>query len=202
MYTVIQETRNARGERLILHCPNIVNLCIDAYDGEKQCGRLYHQYTDREVPFRTIFEALERMERLYDVLQYPQPATRIRSFAPESGAGERRPGSGNGAEGSVQETGTGRKQAQTFDTVVGHRGEQASFLVYVQFRQCSSWQGELTWMEGRQRKAFRSVLELLRLIDSAATARGEGRAESDSSSGERRVRREKEARAESGFHGK
>lgn len=80
MYTAIQEMRDERGERLTLHSPNIVNLCIDSYDEEKQCGRLYHQYTDHTVCFSSLFEALERMERLYDEIQFPQAATRLRSF--------------------------------------------------------------------------------------------------------------------------
>ena len=116
MYTVIQEMRGASGERLILHGPNIINLCIDDYGREKQCGRLYHQYTDQKMSFSTLFEALEKMEQLYDELQFPQATTRIRSFIPEqnAGGGKRRtaaePGRACGAE---EAEAAGRERARS-----------------------------------------------------------------------------------------
>jgi hypothetical protein len=39
--------------------------------------------------------------------------------------------------------------------------------VRVLFRQNASWQGSVTWMEGRQEESFRSALELLLLMKSA-----------------------------------
>ena len=47
------------------------------------------------------------------------------------------------------------------------RGNLATFAVRIMFRRNSSWQGSVTWMEGDQQENFRSVLELLLLIDSA-----------------------------------
>ena len=38
------------------------------------------------------------------------------------------------------------------------------------FRQNASWQGELLWMEKNARQSFRSVLELITLMDSALRA--------------------------------
>jgi hypothetical protein len=46
-------------------------------------------------------------------------------------------------------------------------GAKATFHIKVIFRQNTSWQGTIIWSEGRQEKPFRSVLELLLLIDSA-----------------------------------
>ena len=43
----------------------------------------------------------------------------------------------------------------------------ATFKVKVLFRQSASWQGKLSWGEGKQELAFRSALELVKLIDSA-----------------------------------
>ncbi len=43
----------------------------------------------------------------------------------------------------------------------------ASFLVRVQFRQNSSWQGTMIWMERKESCAFRSLLELLNLVAEA-----------------------------------
>lgn len=45
-------------------------------------------------------------------------------------------------------------------------GELGSFVVRVQHKQNSSWQGRITWVEKDRTANFRSALELLKLIDS------------------------------------
>ena len=47
------------------------------------------------------------------------------------------------------------------------KGERATFVVQIQYRQNATWQGQVLWAEKDERKAFRSALELLKLIDSA-----------------------------------
>ena len=47
------------------------------------------------------------------------------------------------------------------------RGSAATFEMRVLFRQNASWQGELLWLEKNTRQSFRSVLELITLMDSA-----------------------------------
>lgn len=46
-------------------------------------------------------------------------------------------------------------------------GELGTFVVRVQHRQNSSWQGCITWVEKNRTLRFRSVWELLKLIVSA-----------------------------------
>ena len=46
-------------------------------------------------------------------------------------------------------------------------GQLATFSLKILFRQNASWQGSVFWHEGRQEERFRSVLELLLLINSA-----------------------------------
>ena len=50
------------------------------------------------------------------------------------------------------------------------KGEKATFIVQVQFRQNASWQGEITWTEGKKKQRFRSALEMLKLMDEAMAA--------------------------------
>ena len=45
----------------------------------------------------------------------------------------------------------------------------ATFIIRVLYRQHGSWQGEIRWCEGKLEERFRSVLELLLLMDSAMT---------------------------------
>ena len=47
------------------------------------------------------------------------------------------------------------------------RGEAATFALRILFRQNASWQGSITWLEGEAEQSFRSVLELILLMDSA-----------------------------------
>ena len=47
------------------------------------------------------------------------------------------------------------------------KGELATFYIKIRFRQNSSWQGNITWREGGKTEDFRSVFELLKIIDSA-----------------------------------
>lgn len=50
------------------------------------------------------------------------------------------------------------------------KGEGATFLLHVQYRQNSTWQGTLEWLEGKQRVAFRSTLELIQLMEQVVGA--------------------------------
>ena len=47
------------------------------------------------------------------------------------------------------------------------RGSRATFELQILFRQHTSWQGVLFWKEQHREQSFRSVLELILLMDSA-----------------------------------
>ena len=47
------------------------------------------------------------------------------------------------------------------------KGNAATFVVSVLFRQNASWQGTIQWCDGREKLQFRSVLELLYIMNSA-----------------------------------
>lgn len=46
-------------------------------------------------------------------------------------------------------------------------GRIATFAVHICFRRNCSWQGSLRWLEGNEKQRFRSVLELVYLMNSA-----------------------------------
>jgi hypothetical protein len=48
-------------------------------------------------------------------------------------------------------------------------GKLATFSLRVLFQQNASWQGVITWLEGRQSQSFRSVLDLTHHLNSALT---------------------------------
>lgn len=45
---------------------------------------------------------------------------------------------------------------------------KATFVVQIQYRQNSTWQGQVLWKEASEHRYFRSELELIKLIDNAA----------------------------------
>ena len=49
----------------------------------------------------------------------------------------------------------------------GTRGDLGTFVVCVQHRENGSWQGYVTWMEKNKTVNFRSVWEMVQLIDEA-----------------------------------
>ena len=48
-----------------------------------------------------------------------------------------------------------------------HRGELSTFVVYIQYRQNATWQGDIVWVEQGAMRSFRSALEMLKLMDNA-----------------------------------
>ena len=46
-------------------------------------------------------------------------------------------------------------------------GDMGTFVIRVQHRQHSSWQGRVTYLEENKSVYFRSVLELIKIIDGA-----------------------------------
>lgn len=43
----------------------------------------------------------------------------------------------------------------------------SSFLIRIQYRQNSSWQGLIQWLDGRKTRHFRSFLEMVMLMQEA-----------------------------------
>lgn len=161
-------------ERRVWHSSNMVNLCLDTWNEKVQSGKLYHIYTGEPVEFSSLFEAVNRMEELYDAISFPQASTNLRSFQVERRikAYETEPDicvlKPNGKE---------IKEVEKFNKVIEHRGAQATFLIRVMYRQHSSWQGEVTWVDRQKKEYFRSALELIRLLNSAFDTKGKKDAE-------------------------
>lgn len=118
-------------------------VCIDSYINGIPVGRFYNPYLEAGRIFQSTSQFLLEMERTLDAMDFPQAFATTRAFAPPP----------------VRMTGPPEE--------LPCRGEKATFAVKVLFRQNASWQGTLTWLEGQREQSFRSVLELLLLMDSA-----------------------------------
>ena len=139
--------------------PNAVVLCVHRSDRGRLSGELYHSYAQSAAPFENTEQMTRHMERLYDWLDFPRRGTNSRSFAENHPAASR----GVGARMSGQE----RVKIMSDGSLLQKHGDIGTFIVRVQHRQNSSWQGRITWMEEDKTISFRSVWEMIKLIESA-----------------------------------
>lgn len=121
----------------------INTVCVDSYDNGVLQGRLYSPCQEVEC-FASLSQFLLKMEQLLDETQQPQSYTRLRRFS-----------------SLLQPDLCGASPAPV------RRGGRATFDLQVIFRQNTSWQGILHWREANVQHSFRSVLELVILMDSA-----------------------------------
>lgn len=122
----------------------LTTVCVDSYDNGELAGRFYNLHLDDGKSFRSLIQFLKGMEDLLDDMNFPQSFNRIKTFGfyPETAAE-------NLSDNRVQQ------------------GNLATFAVRVIFRQNASWQGSVTWLNQGKEQSFRSVLELVLLMDSA-----------------------------------
>lgn len=122
-------------------------ICVDSYEQGVLNGRFYNFGQEGDgSSFHSLTQLLVGMEHLLDSANYPQSFTAMRTFSPIS-------------EPKLDSPEDGAQK----------RGKSATFVVKILFRQHTSWQGTVTWIEEKCEQTFRSVLELILLMDSALT---------------------------------
>ena len=131
-------------EKILADAYHTTTVCVDGYEGAIPRGRLYHLSQSGAIPFHGIIPFLTQMEGILNRMNFPQSLTAERAFR------KREP-----------------EQAMPQQEDREPWGEIATFSLKVIFRQNSSWQGTLTWLEQGREESFRSVLELCMLLNSA-----------------------------------
>ena len=127
-----------------------IRLYVDSYDQGVIKGKYIPPGQEESRPFSSLVRFLVETESMLDEARFPQAFTAKRTFCSLDAAAPE----GGGAGGSVC------------------TGKRATFDIRLLFRQHTSWQGTITWVEGRGEQSFRSVLELILLIDSALAGSG------------------------------
>ena len=126
-------------------------ICVDSYEDRELKGWFFTPCQEAER-FSSLSQFLMKMEDSLERVQMPQSYTALRRFSEPQW------------DGSV------------LDSPLP-RGVEATFELKILFRQHSSWQGVLVWREKKAEHSFRSVLELILLLDSALRdAEGSGAA--------------------------
>ena len=143
--------------QLYIGAPNGVILCIDDHTGGEFKGRLYHSYSLEPRHFVSMGYMVHMMEELYDMLDYPRAATNRRSFTDQ----------GTGSPGKKGRARKEHKKVMSDSELLNQHGYQETFIVRVQHRQNSTWQGRITWADQNKTLTFRSVWEMIHLMESA-----------------------------------
>ena len=121
-------------------------LCVDSYERGVMKGRCYNAGLGGGCKeFEGLVQFLTSTEALFDAVHFPQSFTAKRSFTPPPVDLSPRVNLAPGPQ----------------------TGMCGTFIIRLLFRQHASWQGSVTWIEGGGEQAFRSVLELILLLDSA-----------------------------------
>lgn len=118
-------------------------VCVDDYGNSVPKGRIYHPYCAEGIAFSSLIQFLTELQGILEDIDFPKAYRSARSFA------------------DVREHTTGPPGTDS------RTGAQATFAVKILFRQNASWQGSVVWLEEKKEQSFRSVLELILLLNSA-----------------------------------
>ena len=125
----------------------VSTVSVDSYENSEPRGRFINPFYGEPQSFESLAQLLKLVEAVLDLTNQPQSFTSRRSFGQSRDRPECKPT---------------LRQAE--------RGKLASFSLCIRFRQNSSWQGSLHWLEKDREESFRSVLELILLMNSALAA--------------------------------
>ena len=129
----------------IPHGKNVVTLQVTSYHERCLKGAVSSALLENKLTFRSTMELLSQIECMMDQANFPQRNEESRAFRPAAQPAE--------AEG--------RTAAEETAPVI------ACFHLNTMFRQNATWQGCLFWADLGMEANFRSVLELLKLMDNA-----------------------------------
>lgn len=114
---------------------------VTSYQHRVLSGVLCSPFFPGCVAFESYMELFRLLNGMFDEMRFPESAVQLRSFSEETAPSEP-------------------------ETCEEPMVLLASFRLEVHFRQNASWQGRLIWLDRHIEEDFRSVLELMTLIDS------------------------------------
>lgn len=132
--------------------PNGVILCVDKRLNGETIGRIYHAYSKEAIHISGMEEMIVYLEGFFDRLGFPFPGTDEKTFR---------------ISGKKTEREERMIKVMREEDILENHGDAGTFIIRVQHRQHSSWQGLITWVDEDKTVAFRSALELIKLIDEA-----------------------------------
>ena len=123
---------------------------IKVYSYHNKCmqGTITNPFFEKDIVFENVMQLITIVEHISDSLFFPQKTMELRQFA----------------DNKVDQ------KTNSFDFVTTSYFDNllpiATFELEIIFRQNASWQGNIIYAEKGLSSSFRSVLELLSLMDS------------------------------------
>lgn len=130
--------------------PNGIVLCVRRNDRGTIEGSLYHGYSRDDIPFCGYEDIIRIAEEFFNALGFPHMGTGDRDI--------------HGHTRDYQKK-EGMARTMKDEELLEKHGDMGTFVIRVQHRQHSSWQGRVTYLEKDKTVYFRSALELIKIID-------------------------------------
>ena len=130
-------------------------------------GLLHSIYLAAPFEFLDFVQMIDKMEEVFDEKRFPE------SFlTPRSSFGVTR----SKTSKTKEKTQDNKLESERVDIMSDNTeriklddpgGPKCTFEISVKFRQNATWQGQILWAEKNVKQNFRSVLEMLKLMDNA-----------------------------------
>ncbi|MDR1246158.1 MAG: hypothetical protein LBK57_03920 [Clostridiales Family XIII bacterium] len=133
-----------------------MRVCVDNTDGSAVSGRVFSQRLKDILFFQDLNSLVLRLDKLMDEQNYPQAFQRKRSFKSLQ------------AQSRVSKSAAAPEEDDRpymdEETVAAAVGEKATFILQVQSRQNTNWQGFVEFPDGAGNREFESELGFLELV--------------------------------------
>ena len=140
------------GNDLYIGTPNGIVLCVDGIENSGCSGRFYHFYSSEPEAFSSLGEMLFKMESFFDNLNFPRRGNNERNFTDTE---------------PVYVQYKEREKRMSDKELLERHGQQETFIIRVQHRQNNTWQGRITWADKNKTLNFRSIWEMVHLMENA-----------------------------------
>ena len=130
---------------------------IVSYGDSSLNGILYSHFLDTPYEFTNLLQLIEKMESVFDSKDFPEAFMTPRVFGVSA-----RSRNNHERDGNIY-----MKDIVSSITQQVSGGSKCTFEISVKFRQNATWQGQILWVEKNVKQNFRSVLEMLKLMDEA-----------------------------------
>lgn len=129
--------------KVVQNMDRYFSIGVDESDGWSIKGVLFHGNVSNGIHFDSLLEMFLNMDRIFDEMCCPKQTFQMRCFP-------------------------GTKAPAFVPRICGEtrqKGKLATFRVCVKYRYHASWQGTISWQEGKRTEEFESELQLIILID-------------------------------------
>jgi len=133
------------------HAQRQMQICIDQFDLEGFKARIYHGRLPKGVEAYTLNEFFSKLEYIFDKIEYPCATTKRRTFNKEAN---------NHSDIEIPTSMEFEKRTYLWD----EEGELVTFMVRVQSRMNTSWQGVIRKWNSSEEKKFKSELEFVKIM--------------------------------------